>query len=471
MEAIFNLTKKFLESDDTEKTLLSESSTAEEKLTPINKIMKEELYLNLSDINKLGNYVENYFFLKLKKFLAAKDDFAGNYSIIKHIQNIKDSVLNYIKDKKGIDEKKRDLLKIKGINLIEEAEKIFKSKSNQIQIDSFFPNVNGKTIKKFYNEVKEYSHCSKDFLEKIDEMKNYNLIIESTHNILSTLNKKGKQLKNYFIIFSQTKKLYMENKEMLHNFYLGFLRSFKVISDGEDVSDNNMIEKSNFIYAICSNKHYSDTKIFQESLYNENQFKNLINKMKISHDKSQEKKKDNNQSKKNQRKKDKQTKNEQDKKVQQTENDKVIANKIEEDIKTVDSRKNMDENKMKDNKEDYEPEKYLVEFKQILDAIEENNECYLLVYLDSYDKLFIPYSVIKDRFNDLSKLYNKMNEIEKMNPEIYLKIKDMEEKYQKLEKEHEQYQKLEKEHEQMKMLFKEIHPEYFDEKGEILKLK
>lgn len=488
MEKLRNFSKKFLESDDNEETPASQSDTNEETLTPIHKIMKDDLFMNKYDVNRVGNYVENYFFLKLKKFFAAKADFTGKYSIVDHIQKLKDCVHNYIKDQKSIGEEKRDQLKIKGFNIIEKAEKIFETKSTQIQVDSFFPNITGQAIKNFFKEVKEYSHCSKYFIDKIKETKNYNIVVESTHNILSTLGKKRKQLKNYFMVFSETKKLYIENKEILKNFYIDFLKHFKIISDGENISDDVLLEKSNFIYTICSNKHYCDAKLFQEAFYDKEQFQKLLvklNDMKNNYEKNQEKKKGKNNSK------DKKNKTKQQK-IKGDEKHQKIKNENETQINTEETSKDIGKSQVKDNNSDYDPEKYLSEFQQILNVIEENNDFYLLVYLDSYDKLFIPYSELKESINHITRLYEKMDDIEKKNPEITLKLKTMEERYQKLENEYDETKqqnmllkhelqelqdikkKLEASNNEyllLKMLFKKTNPEFFDPNGEIIKEK
>lgn len=132
------------------------------------------------------------------------------------------------------------ILKIKGMDLIKLIRLQFESTTQKMQIDSLFPNINGNILKELFNELKDYSYYSNDFKSSIDTQKKYNLIIESCHNIISQVYKKMTQLKFYFTIFNQSKKIYEENKEMLKEFYLNFLKSFKIVRD--NVNSSNKTE-------------------------------------------------------------------------------------------------------------------------------------------------------------------------------------------------------------------------------------
>ena len=239
-------------------------------------MIEEELIFTQRESTKLGNPVENYFYLKLKKCVKVNEDFRGFYSINDHISKIKDCIFRYVKEKTKTENKEADKIKIAGFNLIKRAEDIFPTNSKKIKIDSFFPSIYGKTVKIFYSKVDEYSYSSENFINSINDENYYNLIVESTHSITSNLNKKRKQYERYFSIFNMTKKLYMGNQEMLKQFYVDFLKYFKILGDvkTEQISHEELIRKSNFIYILCSNKNYYKTKLIQESMYDKKNSKN-----------------------------------------------------------------------------------------------------------------------------------------------------------------------------------------------------
>ena len=505
MSELEKLFKKFEEPEESDFTSAYESDKKEEKkLSP--------QITNIEDINnreytKLGTYIEDYFYLKLKKYLKSKNDFRGNYSIIKHIQKIKDSILNYILEKTQSNDEESNKIKIVGIDLIKKVEETFKTKSKNLQIDSFFPCVSGKIVKDFYNKINDYSLSSNDFLSNIREENTYNLLIESTHSITAQINKKAKQLKGYFQLFYNTKKLYLDNKEILKDFYIEFLKYFKVIEVEENnkLSDGELINKSNYIYIICSNKNYAKTKLFQESMKDKNKLNNLVEMLSPS-----DAKKSNEQSIKNENKtksgkemkkidnirelKDKKNgKNNDDKnskegafkngeegqKEKEKNNENVQKNGEnfkEEDQKEVEvnseetskdkkkgkksvkkkSKKIKTDNDSSSNNEenDYNPSKYIDKFKKILEKIGKE-EKYLLIYLDSYDRLFIPYSVIKD---DLKLLKEKYQNFEKNFDAKYEKLKNESEQ---LKKEYEQFKKESEEKNKDVEKLKKLHPELF----------
>ena len=398
---MFNLQKfekKFSE-PELDLTKSSESDSDPRTLPPFLRQDMKEYNEESRDSNNLGNYIEGYFFLKLKKYLKAENDFKGNYSIADHIKKINESIFHFVREK-GQDEFS-DQIKIKGMNLIQEAENIFNIKADKIQIDSFFPNVKGKIVKKFLEDVEECSYSSFIFEPKIDEQKNYNLVVESTHNILSTLNKKSKQLQNYFTIFSKTRKLYLENKEMLKEFYLRFLRNFKIIDDKENLSHEELMNKSNFIYMICSNKNYESTKLFQESLYDKNQFDKLIKLLSDNKKKKIESNKENAEEKKS--KIEGKINSNNTKKINEEENESQNNNGLKkgqkkESISINNEQGNEITTSKKENKE-YNPAEYVEKFKSILNNIKIEGDNFLIVYFDSYEKLFVPYPSLMEKIN------------------------------------------------------------------------
>ena len=514
-------------------------------------MVEEELIYTQRVTTKIGNSVEDYFYLKLKKFLKANEDFRGYYSIKEHIQKLKDSVLNYLKENAKTDNEISDKMKIAGINLICQAEKLFNINSTKIQIDSFFPGISGKTVKLFYGKVDEYSYSSHNFIDSIKDENFYNLIVESTHCITSNINKKRKQLERYFKIFNITKKLYINNQEMLKDFYINFLKCFKIIDNEENISHEELIKKSNYIYIICSNKNYYKTKLFQESMYDKKKFQELVDellslqtmeknktedkgKKKENKNKSKDKKgdkkkikgernqkqiifsnnaqsnnKNNDEDPKepqvykeqtNQNKEDSKNKEErnndclgpkgqnnincgEDDKIQEKNCKKSNPRKYdngEENVEDVDDiyeheetknegniiieKKNekggeKDDNINNEEEKEYDPKKYIIEFRNVLNMIENEKEKFLLVYLDSYDKLFVPYSLIKDGLFSLNIKYEKLL---KDYEALGIENKKFRKDYENMVIANQKNEKIIKENNDLLKKIRDLHPELFE---------
>ena len=528
MENIKHLFKKFEEKEESDYTSQYESESKEKISPQFAKMIEEELIFTQRESTKLGNSVENYFYLKLKKCLKANEDFTGFYSISMHIQKIKDGILRYVKEKTKIESKEADQIKIAGFNLIKRAEDIFPTNSKKIQIDSFFPNICGKNVKTFYAKVDEYSYSSKNFINSIKDENYYNLIVESTHCITSNLNRKRKQFERYFRIFNLTKKLYMENQEMLKQFYVDFLKYFKILDNvnAEQISHEELIGKSNFIYILCSNKNYYKTKLFQESMHDKAKFEELVkellslekNEADANEDIKQNKKAKNRKSKESNAKKKydndgeedpkdcKESQNKEDskdgkvnnnevererfmegksvnygedlkqnlqgkkdrKKCEKDQAEKENLGEIHDDYRDEETKKKGN-NSITENTEDeesdinlnddeeekeYNPRKYLISFKKILNWIQKENEHFLLIYLDSYDRLFVPYSIIKDglislnqKYENLQKDYNGLISLNK-----------------NLEKDYNDLKKKTEENNEILMRIRDSHPEFFETK-------
>ena len=102
--------------------------------------------------------------------------------------------------------------------------------------------------------------------------------------------------------------------------------------------------------------------------------------------------------------------------------------------------------------------KSVKDFKETLNQIEEEKEPFLLVYLDSYDKLFIPYDVIRDG----------ITELKEMNESIKTMNEAMNQKLIKVQKDNES---IKQDYEFLKKAFRKYHPDLFDENGEFKKDK
>ena len=464
-----NICKKFKEIEENENTSVYGSESNQDISPQLAKLIEKELIFTRRETIKLGNSIEDYFYLKLKKFLKANDDFRGYYSITEHIQKLTSFILKYVRERTKSDCEDSNKIKLEGINLMNNLENIFKNNSKKIQIDSFFPGISGKTVKLFYAQINEYSYSSKDFVDSIKDEKYYNLIVESTHCITSNINKKRKQLERYFNIFDMTKKLYMDNKEMLKEFYEDFLRYFKIIDkdNKEQITHEELINKSNFIYIICSNKNYYKTKLFQESMYDQNQFKNLVNELlslplqKDENEQTNEKNKDKTKKKENyeneiltKKKQKEKESHDEEKKIQGKNNQKKIKKNMPKTgkKKTTEESEDEDEDLKKEEENDYKPQEYLIKFKNVLNEIEKAKEQFLLIYLDSYDKLFIPFSIIKDGLLHLDKNYQLLNK----------SYQSLDKRYQELEKDYKALQLKNEEHNKLFNKLKAAHPELFE---------
>ncbi len=68
----------------------------------------------------------------------------------------------------------------------------------QIQIDSFLPKINEKKLNKFFCDIGKYSF---PYFEKVDERKQYTIVVESTFCLKSKIIKKSNQLRKCFLLF------------------------------------------------------------------------------------------------------------------------------------------------------------------------------------------------------------------------------------------------------------------------------
>ena len=434
MQNLKNLPKNYSESDN-ELTPSSDSDINLGKLPPNYRLEDDEIGLDQKEITKLGPFVESYFFLKLKKYLNANSDFRGSYSLKKHIQNLKESVLEYIKGKSNE-------IKIQGINLIHFAEDIFNIKSKDIQIDSLFPNITGKKVKQLLADAKGYCYHPTNMESNIRDEENYTLVVESTHNILSTLNKKSKQMDNYFKAFSETRKLYSGNIIILNKFYTEFLKFFKIIQENKEYTHEELMKNSNFIYVLCSNKNYKQNKLFQESMTDKNKFNDLISLLKHIQPREEASSKE-------------------DKKNEEN-------NQIESDKKKKKSEKKQNTNiKINEKNEVYQPEEYVNHFKNVLDKIEKENDSFILLYLDCYEKLFVPYSILEDfklgnktinNYNENYKNVMKSNEqLKTQNQKIQKQFDEMKKDYESMKKD---YESRNKDYEPMKKDYESRNKDY-----------
>lgn len=91
-----------------------------------------------------------------------------------------------------------------GKEIISQVDKFLK-KETQIQIDSLLPMINGKKVNKFFYDIEKYSF---PYFEKVDESKQYTIVVESTFCLKSQIIKKMGQLRKSFLLFTLIQNLY-----------------------------------------------------------------------------------------------------------------------------------------------------------------------------------------------------------------------------------------------------------------------
>ena len=428
IEKIKNFSKKFAEDRESDLTSFNESESE-----PSNQLIKsseEEQLFYKKEGTGIGTLVEKYFYLKLKKFLLSTKDFNGNYSLINHIDKIEKSIIEYVNLYGNSNSKESNELKIKGFNLIQKAKQIFKTNSQRLQIDCFFPNIKGNIIKKLYNQIYEYSYFSENFFSSINENESYNLIVESTNNILAQIKKKIDQLEKYYMLFTKTKELYLEDKKILKKFYSEFLNFFKVIENKNEVSEEDLIKNSkNYIYMICTNKNFNDFKEFEEGLVDFETFKKKIQQKNL-----------------------------------------VKMNKKQKDFNNIKK-----ENENVNIKNLFSPEDYIPELKKILNKISDGKERYIVTYFDCYSNLFIPTCEIKDGIISIKEDYNNIisenEKIKKENEEMKKELNDLKLKQKENEEKKKENEEMKKKYDRMEYELNDLKKQFDDLKKELLTQK
>jgi len=82
--------------------------------------------------------------------------------------------------------------------------------------------VPGKNIKKLIENIEDYSFPFQK--EKISEKENYNILVESTHSLKSSIIKKTNQLRKYYLFFSlliRSLKNYKDYLESFEDYFIG----------------------------------------------------------------------------------------------------------------------------------------------------------------------------------------------------------------------------------------------------------
>jgi len=225
---------------------------------------KSEISENDDEDNQTnpGSFIEKYFNAKLQKQLNATLSFPNTKIIVSELLDemiikINDTVIN------------KNLDTSKAFNLIKQLKYYLKGEA-QIEIDSMFSMIPGKTINEFFNKTSDFSFP--DNLV-VDDNRKYTIIIESTFNLSSQIIKKVDQVRKSFLLFSVLDYLYKKYPVYLEEYYLSFIKKY-ILRDKLDKKENNIIANNynlsdfgNYIFLITSNskfKSFKDIEIITE---------------------------------------------------------------------------------------------------------------------------------------------------------------------------------------------------------------
>ena len=166
--------------------------------------------------NPDGKADEKYFNIKLKSLLFAEKSFS-NIKI--KISDFLDDLKLYIYGKfynSNESERKvaKDIMKQINENFSDEAD---------LEIDSFYPGINGKNIENFFKTIKNYSYPK---ITEVNPDINYSVIAESTYCLKSNVIKKSEQMRKIFLLFGILNNYYKLYKGFFENFYEFFIKKY-----------------------------------------------------------------------------------------------------------------------------------------------------------------------------------------------------------------------------------------------------
>ena len=211
------------------------------------EISEKENEANLEGDKGIGNGTEKYFNEKLKFLLSAKNSYPKTTI---EISKVLDGIIlnmNYsvLKGKKLDTNKMNEI--IRQINEIFEGE-------TKIEIDSLFPFINGKQINKFFKRIDEFSYPKE---LKVDEDKDYTIIVESTFSLKSQIIKKAEQLRKAFMLFSLLHNFYQIYPEYLEGYYKLFIKNNFHTNESDAI---DLSSCGNYIFLIVTNKEFKSFK-------------------------------------------------------------------------------------------------------------------------------------------------------------------------------------------------------------------
>ena len=92
-----------------------------------------------------------------------------------------------------------------------------------LEIDSFYPGINGKNIENFFKTIK---NCSYPKITEVNPDINYSVIAESTYCLKSNVIKKSEQMRKIFLLFGILNKYYKLYKGFFESFYEFFIKKY-----------------------------------------------------------------------------------------------------------------------------------------------------------------------------------------------------------------------------------------------------
>ena len=166
--------------------------------------------------NPDGKAVEKYFNIKLKSLFYAEKSFS----------NIKIKISDFLDDLKlysygkyyNAGESGRKVSK----EIKEQINKYFTDEPD-LEIDSFYPGINGENIENFFKTIKNYSYPK---ITEVNPGINYSVIAESTYCLKSNVIKKSEQMRKIFLLFGILNNYYKLYKGFFENFYEFFIKKY-----------------------------------------------------------------------------------------------------------------------------------------------------------------------------------------------------------------------------------------------------
>ena len=217
----------------------------------------------------LSTVDEDYFHIKLRRLFGSSVESSFRNVEIKLDNFFQDAkkFLGWVVKQKGIDEKKSNDI-MKGIEAKLKA-------LDKIELDSFFINIPGENIHRFFDNMKSYSYPYTEEKKENFADKSFMIIIESTHSLRSAISKKPSQIHKYHLFFTMLNEYFKKDDKYLGKFHELFFQKYfrKVPSAFNKIELKN--EKyfpfsDNFIVIVASDHSFKVFKETREKIFSSN---------------------------------------------------------------------------------------------------------------------------------------------------------------------------------------------------------
>ena len=217
----------------------------------------------------LSTVDEDYFHINLRRLFGSSVENSFRNVEIK-LYNFFEDVkifLGWVLEQKGIDKKKSN-------DIIKEIEARLKA-LDKIELDFFFINVPGENIHQFFDNMKSYSYPYTEEKKENFADKSFTIIIESTHNLRSAINKKPSQIHKYHLFFTMLNEYFKKEDKYLGKFHELFFQKYcrKVPSAFNKIelkNENNFPFSDNFIVMVASDHSFKVFKETREKIFTSN---------------------------------------------------------------------------------------------------------------------------------------------------------------------------------------------------------